>query len=284
MEPTSDLQTMETRAEDASREVIPWVVWLARIGYGAKGVVYFTIGLLAAQAAIGSGGQTTGPSGALASIADNPFGMVLLALVALGLFGYALWRFVEAWVDPENAGTDAKGVAKRVGYAISGVIYALLGVEAVQILLGSASGGGNRVDDWTARLMAQPFGAWLVGIVGVVVVGTGLYQFYRSYSAKFREKLKLYEMSGREVKWATRAGRIGFAARGVVYVLIGSFLVVAAYRSNPEQAGGIGQALQTLSRQPYGPWLLGLVAIGLMAYGIFAFVLARYRRIFIASA
>ncbi|MEZ4736742.1 MAG: DUF1206 domain-containing protein [Caldilineaceae bacterium] len=268
----------------ASAEAIPWVVWLARFGFAAKGFVYIVIGALAFLAAIGQGGQTTGPEGALSSIAQAPFGRILLGLVAIGLFGYALWRLVQAGIDPENEGTDAAGVVKRIGFAVSGIVYAGLGFEAARLALG-ASGGGNsgdgQAEDWTARLMAQPFGPWLVGLAGLIIIGTGLYQFYKAYSVKFREKLKLQEMSTREITWATRSGRIGFAARGVVYCIIGWFLIQAALRSNPQQAGGIGEALQELARQPYGPWLLGIVAVGLIGYGFFAFVLARYRRIFL---
>lgn len=280
---TSQMEQLRRRSPQPTGDAITWVVWLARAGYAAKGFVYIIIGALAVQVAIGSGGRTTGPTGALDSIANAPFGQVLLYLVALGLFGYAIWRLVQAWVDPENEGSDAKGIVKRIGYAVSGIIYGAFGVEAVRIAMGSSGGSsdGSQAQDWTARLMAQPFGIWLVGIVGVIIIGTGLYQFYRAYSAKFRTKLKLHEMNREEEKWATRAGRIGFAARGVVYLTIGSFLITAAIQSNPEQAGGIGEALQTLAQQPYGPWLLGLVAMGLAAYGFFAIVLARYRRIFI---
>ncbi|MEZ4711729.1 MAG: DUF1206 domain-containing protein [Caldilineaceae bacterium] len=282
---SSQIEQIREHGRQASSEAITWVVWLARLGYAAKGLVYITIGALAVQVAIGSGGETTGPSGALSSLSNGPFGQILLGLVAVGLFGYALWRIVQAWMDPDNEGSDAKGIAKRIGYAISGIIYGGFGVEAVRLVLsgGSSSGGGGgstQAEDWTARLMSQPFGLWLVGIVGVIVIGTGLYQFYRAYSAKFRLKLKLHEMSREEETWATRAGRIGFAARGVVYALIGGFLVVAAMQANPQAAGGIGEALQTLGQQPYGPWLLGAVAVGLVAYGFFAIVLARYRRIF----
>jgi hypothetical protein len=273
---------MKEQGEQASREAIPWVIRLARLGYAAKGVVYFTIGLLAIQVAIGSGGQTTGPRGALREISQEPYGQILLAVVALGLFGYALWRFVQAWMDPDNAGTDAEGIIKRIGWAVSGITYGVFGVLAVLILVGSAGGGGGSgAEDLTAQLMSQPFGIWLVGIVGAILVGTGLYQFYRAYSAKFREKLKLGEMSTTETTWATRAGRLGFAARGVVYVLLGIFLIQAGLQSDPSEAGGLGQALDTVAAQPYGPWLLGLVALGLMAYGVFAVVLARYRRIFL---
>ncbi|MCB0140830.1 MAG: DUF1206 domain-containing protein [Caldilineaceae bacterium] len=280
---SSQIEQIKERGRQTSAEAITWVIWLARLGYAAKGLVYMTIGALAVQAAIGSGGETTGPSGALSSLSNAPFGRILLGLVAVGLFGYALWRIVQAWVDPDNEGSDAAGIAKRIGYAISGLIYGGFGAEAVRIVWhgGGSSGSGNdQAAGWTARLMSQPFGIWLVGIVGVIVIGTGLYQFYRAYTAKFRLKLKLHEMSSHEQTWATRAGRIGFAARGVVYSLIGGFLVVAAMRSNPQEAGGIGKALQTLAQQPYGPWLLGLVAVGLVAYGFFAIVLARYRRIF----
>ncbi|MEZ4615988.1 MAG: DUF1206 domain-containing protein [Caldilineaceae bacterium] len=285
MSTTQQVESINTRMRESAVEAIPWVVWLARFGYAAKGLVYITIGALAIQAAIGSGGKTTGPSGALGSLANQPFGQVLLGLVALGLFGYALWRLVQAWVDPENEGSDAKGIVKRIGYAISGIIYGAFSVEAIRLASGSGSGGSDsgQAQDWTARLMAQPYGIWLVGIVGVIVIGVGLYQFYRAYSAKFRTKLKLHEMNHKEELWATRVGRLGFAARGVVYGVIGTFLIVAAVRANPSEAVGIGEALQKLSQQPYGPWLLGIVALGLLAYGFFAVVLARYRRIFIGA-
>ena len=286
MSTTSQMDSLQSQAHDASADVIPWVVWLARFGYAAKGLVYITIGALAVQVAIGSGGRTTGPSGALASLSHQPFGQILLILVAVGLFGYALWRFVQSWVDPENEGSDAKGIVKRIGYAVSGIIYAAFGIEAVRLVLGSGGGSseGQQASDWTARLMSQPFGIWLVGIVGAIVIGTGLYQFYRAYSAKFREVLKLHEMNADEERCATRAGRLCFAARGVVYSIIGIFLIIAAVRANPNEAVGIGEALQKLAQQPYGPWLLGLVAIGLVAYGFFAIVLARYRRIFIPAS
>ncbi|MEZ4869112.1 MAG: DUF1206 domain-containing protein [Caldilineaceae bacterium] len=282
MSSSSQIEMMKQNARQASSEAITWVVWLARFGFAANGLVYITIGALAAQAALGSGGRTTGKSGALASLANRPFGQVLLALVALGLFGYALWRLVEAWVDPENEGSSVKGIVKRIGYVISGIAYGALGVQAVRIVMGGSSSSANQTEDWTARLMAQPFGIWLVGIAGAIVIGIGLYQFYRAYSGKFRTKLKLYEMSSGEQQWATYAGRFGFAARGVVYLIIGGFLIVAAWQTNPAEAVGMGQALQKLAQQPYGPWLLALVALGLVAYGFFAIVLARYRRIFIS--
>jgi Mn2+/Fe2+ NRAMP family transporter len=130
--------------------------------------------------------------------------------------------------------------------------------------------------------MAQPFGPWLVGIVGMIIIAVGGYQAYRASSAKFRETLKLGEMSQSEETWATRAGRIGFAARAVVYAIIGGFLVQAALHADPNQAGGLSKALQTLANQTYGPWVLGIVAVGLIAYGIFSVVEARYRQILAA--
>lgn len=279
----SSYSTSQMRNSQAGREVIDWVVWLGRFGFAAKGLVYIIIGVLAVQVAIGSGGETTGPSGALGTIANQAFGQILLIVVAVGLFGYALWRLIQAWVDPENEGADAKGVVKRIGYAISGLIYGFLSIEAIRIVMGSSSGGGSdqQAQNWTATLLSQPFGQWLVGIVGAIIIGTGCYQFYRAYSAKFKEKLKFNEMSTTERRWSVRSGRLGFAARGVVYLIMGGFLIQAARSQNSEEAGGIGQALGELAQQPYGPWLLGIVAVGLVAYGFFCFILARYRRIFI---
>src|SRR6056297_2188263 len=156
---------------------------LARFGYAVKGVVYGLIGVLAIMAAFGSGGQTSGSRGVLDTIAGGPFGQVLLGLIAIGLFGYALWRFVQSIVDPDNKGTDAEGLVKRTGYFISGVIYAGLGIAAVRLLLGSGGGGGSNADSRTATLMEQPFGLWLVGLVGAITIGVGLYQLYKAYNA-----------------------------------------------------------------------------------------------------
>lgn len=257
----------------------PWVERLARLGFAAKGLVYALVGLLAAQAAFGTGGKKTDTQGALQAIVTQPFGKVLLSLVALGLFGYALWRLVEAIADPEHKGTDPKGLLQRCSYAGNGLIYASLALTAVQIVLGAGGDSSNASQDWTARLLAQPFGQWLVGTVGALVVGLGFYQFYAAYKATFRRQLKRHEMSEAEQTWTLRLGRLGLSARGVVFVVIGFFFLQAARQSDPKQVQGLGGALEALAQQPYGAWVLGLVALGLIAYGLYYFVQARYRQI-----
>ncbi len=258
----------------------PWVERLARFGYGSKGIVYMIVGVLATQAAFGVGGKTTDTQGALETIARQPFGSLMLSLVAIGLLGYVLWCFVQAVMDTERKGRDIKGISQRLGFAGSGIAYAGLALAAVQIVLGSgSSGSGNTSQDWTARLLAQPFGQWLVAIIGAIVIGVGLSQLYQAYKAKFREKFKLAEMSYTERTWMTRLGRLGLSARGIVFSIIGIFLIQAALQANPNRVQGLDGALQELARQPFGPWILGIVAVGLVSYGIYMLAQARYRRI-----
>lgn len=257
-----------------------WVERLARFGYAAKGVVYGIVGLLAAQAAFGAGGKTTDTEGALQTVLTQPFGKFLLAAIALGLLGYALWRFVEAIKDPEHKGTNAKGIFQRLGYAINGFIYAGLAFSAVQLILGTGGGGGgNATQDGTAALLSQPFGQWLVGTVGAFIIGMGFYQFYRAFTAKFRQEMDLHQLSETEKKWVLGISGFGTAARGVVFCAIGFFLIQAARNNNPNEARGLGEALQALSQQPFGKWILGIVALGLIAYSIYMVLQARYRRL-----
>ncbi|NJN56429.1 MAG: DUF1206 domain-containing protein [Leptolyngbyaceae cyanobacterium SL_5_9] len=260
-----------------------WIERFARFGFASKGFVYATIGILAAQAAFTAGGETTDPQGALQSIVAQPFGQVLLALIAIGLAGYVLWRLLQAILDPEGIGSDAKGIAQRLGYATSGLIYAGLAFSAIRLAAGAAAGssdgGDSSAQDWTARILSQPFGQWLVGLGGAFVIGLGFYFFYEAFSAKFCKELKIREMSQAERKAATWFGRVGITSRGIVYTIIGIFLMVAARQSNPEQARGVGGALGALAQQPYGPWLLGIVALGLILYGAYMGLYAKYRRI-----
>ena len=237
--------------------------------------------MLALIAALGPGGKTTDSTGALHTIAGQPFGKLLLGLVGIGLCGYALWRFVQAGVDPENKGNDAKGIATRIGYALSGLSYGALALTAFNIVMGAGSGNGGSTQDWTERLMAAPFGRFLVGIVGLAFFGTAIWAFYVAYSAKFRDKLKLSEMSATQQDWITRLGRAGYAARGIVFGIIGGFFVSAALQSNSNKTGGLDKALQTLAQQPYGLWLLSVVALGVAAYGLYVLAQARYRRIYV---
>ncbi len=259
--------------------VNPWIEQLARFGYAAKGVIYFIVGLLAMPIAFGVGSETVGTNGALQTIVTQPFGRFLLSVIAVGLIAYAIWRFTQAFIDPEHQGTDAKRVVKRLGYALSGLSYAGLALTAMQIIVGSEGNNSNWRQDWTAHLLAQPFGQWLVGIVGVILLGVGFSYVYRAYTAKFRERFRLVEMSNAQLKWATRVGRFGIAARGIAFGLIGLLLIQAAVQSDSDEAQGLGGALQTLAQEPSGRWILGVVAVGLVAYAIHMLVLARYRRI-----
>jgi hypothetical protein len=270
---------MQQHAEEGAEQASPWVKRLMRLGFVTKGVVYTIIGVLAAQAAFGTGGQTTGGTGALRQIVEQPFGRWMLGLVAFGLVGYALWRLVQAVIDPDQKGSDAEGLGSRAGYAISGIIYGSLAWTAMQIVMGSGGGGGSSTQSWTASLMSQPYGRWLVALVGLAIIGFGIYQLYEGIAMKFREKLALYAMNDTEQNAAINAGRFGLSARGVVIAMIGLFFIQAAWQANPNEAKGLGSALQELVQQPFGPWLLGIVAIGLIAYGVFMGFMGRYRKL-----
>ncbi|NEP15402.1 MAG: DUF1206 domain-containing protein [Leptolyngbya sp. SIO4C1] len=259
-----------------------WIEKFARLGYLAKGIVYGTIGLLAVQAAFDTGGKTTGSQGALKSIAAQPFGKVLLVLLTFGLLGYVTWRFIQAVRDPEHRGHEASDIFRRIGYAISGLFYASLAVSAGRILMSAGSNsdsGDSTAQSWTAKLMSQPYGRWLVGAVGLFIIGLGCYYIYRAIKAKFRKRMKLYQMSNAEKTWATWVGRFGIAARGVVYAIIGAFTIQAALRFNPSQVKTSEGALQSLENNPTDEWLLGIVAFGLIAYAIHMGFQARYRSI-----
>lgn len=254
---------------------------LARFGYVAKGFVYAAIGILALLAAFSvNGGETTDTTGALNAIARQPFGQILLILIAIGLVGYVIWRVIEAIKDPENKGTDAKGIFARLGYLLSGLAYIGVAVNAASLAFGSSSGGGgNSEQDWTAMVMQQPFGRWLVGLAGVVVVGIGCYRIYEAYKTKFRKKLNLNELSTQQKKWLVNISRFGIAARGVVFIMIGFFVLQAAKNYAPNQVKGLDGALLTLAQQSSGKILLALMALGLIAYAIYLILQARYSRI-----
>ena len=279
----SPLGIVKEEGERLEKSAGPWITILARFGFAAKGIVYITIGVLAAYAAFTTGGKTTDSRGALEEILFKPYGKYLLGAIAVGLAGYALWRFVQAIKDTENKGSGAKGIAVRIGYAVIGVIYAGLAFSALQLVLGSGgeSKGDSTSKEWTATLLAQPYGQWLVGAIGLGFIAAAVSHFYKAYTAKFREKLMTSQMSEKAQSFALRTGQFGLAARGVVFGLIGAFLIQAALYSNAGEARGLGGALTALGQQTYGQLLLGVVALGLVAYGFYMLVLARYRRIII---
>lgn len=268
-------------AEETARYASPWVEWMARFGYAAKGVVYVVMGVLAVLAAVtAGGGSTTDQNGAFHTIEEAPYGQVLLGVVAIGLMGYVLWRSIQAVADPDGEGLDLKGVAKRIGYAGSALIHAFFAFAAANLAAGAGGGRGASAEEWTGWFLSLPLGWLLVAATGIGIVGVGLYQIYEAYHSKFKKYLKLGALSDGEHGWIEHGGRFGVAARGVVFVVAGVFLVLAGLRTDELEVRGLGGALSAILEQPFfGNLLLGVVAVGLVAYGLLMVAVARYRRI-----
>jgi hypothetical protein len=265
------------KANQAGRETKPWIRRFGRFGYMAKGSVYFLIGILAVMAAVGAGGKTTGTSGMLQTVASKPFGEILLWLIGIGLIGYVIWEIIKVIKDPENKGTDAKGIITRAGYAVSSIVYGAMALKAISVAMNASSGGGGGSEKTiSAKLLAQPFGQWVIGLVGIIIIGYGVYELYTGYSEKFMNKFKVSEMNQHEKKIARKSGKVGLCARGLVLSMIGYFFIQTAITANPEQSKGIDGALAELASQPFGQWLLGIVAAGLMLYGIYEVIRGRY--------
>ena len=237
------------------------------------------VGFLAVRVALLGHGQTPDRSTALKTVVDEQFGRALLGAIAVGLAGYAIWQLARALLggDLEGGGED-ESIFKRIGYAGRGIFYGALFVSTLLIVLGADEGGDrNKEDKATAYVLDLPLGQYLVGAVGLAFLAASLVNVYRGVTRKFREKLKLRKMSDFEDKAYSVVGVIGFVARGVVFGLVGIFLVRAAYDYDPKEAVGIDGALAKLAQASYGPFLLGLTAAGLFAFGLYSFVEARYR-------
>ena len=252
--------------------------WLSRAGFVARGVVYAIIGVLALKLAFGQGGKLTNQQGALHTVAHQPFGKLLLTLVAIGLGGYSLWRLLRAAIGHGREGSDS--AFERVAGAASGIAYAVMCTFAVQVLLSAdtSSTSGNTKHE-TAGVLAWPAGNWIVGIAGAVMIGTALYQGYRGITRKFLEDSKVEQMGPRLKLWIARLGTTGHLARMVVFGLIGIFVVKAAINDSRHAAIGLDGALAKLMHRAYGPWFLGFVAAGLIAFALYSLSDARYRRI-----
>jgi hypothetical protein len=257
-----------------------WIQPVARLGYAAKGVVYITVGSLAVASARGRGGRRTPDTeGAIRTLGDQPWGDVLLVAVSVGLFAYAAWRVVQAVFDADQKGGGPQGLAVRSGFLGSGLVHLGLAITALSMARGQSVRRSDGIEQWTARVMSEPFGLWAVGAAGLGVVAAGLYQFYKAFSLKFEKRLALESLSRSWRTWVRRIGRIGLSARGVTFGIMGWFLVQAALQSDSGEARGLAGSLRVLRRQEHGDLLLGAVGVGLVAYGLHAFVIARYRRL-----
>lgn len=277
-----DAREAVAEAKEAARGVAPWVERLARVGYAAKAVVYIVIGLLA-LGALSSRGETPDSEGAMAAIVRQPFGRTLLVIIAIGLLGYALWRVIEAFVDPQRKGQGIKGLGWR-GWMISrGVFHAALAWQAISLAMrrvGGASGEGE-TDQKAETIMGMPFGPWLVVLIGIGIAAYGVVQIAMALKGKLAKRLEqggLRRMSPGVRAWAVRISRYGLAARGVLFTIIGGFLAQAGFTEDPDRARGIGGAFKVFD----SPVMLAIIALGVISYGVYEAIKARYARIDVA--
>lgn len=263
----------------------PWVHRLARLGYAAEGLLYVIVGGTAALAAMDVGGRVRGTRGALDLIMAQPFGRLVVALVAAGLCGYILRRFVQVFVEPAD-GTPPMAlmrVLRRLAFALSGLAHVGIALAALRLVLGLAvlsQEGRNPSRGWATLLLAwRPLDGWLTLLVGLVLIGVAIFYFYKAVSRRFTMDLELERMSRRVERATLACGIAGYAGRGVGFLIMGAFLVYAGWYMEEVEARGFGDILRTLEDQPFGAWILIAAAVGLTAYGLYLLLAARYLRL-----
>lgn len=258
---------------------------LARAGLVAKGITFGIVGGLALAVVFGWGGSVEDRPGALQNVAETSLGRFLLGALAVGLAGYALWRFAQAALGEKLETSEDVNVFKRIGLVARGLLYAWLSVMCFSIFLNAdepvtgGTGGTGEEDRATAFVFEQPLGRWLVAAVGLGVIGAGLFNLYRGVTQRFRKDLKEGQMEKEERKSYAVIGVVGHLARALVFSVAGWFLVKAAWEYQAREAVGLDGALRKLAGAEYGELLLGATAAGLFAYGLFCVVQARYRTV-----
>ena len=258
----------------------PQLELLERLGYVVRGALYAVMGFLALRIALSQpGGKATDLSGSLVWLIGNPFGKVVLVVTIIGLIAYSIWGFVRAIYDPLHRGRDAKGIAARIGFITSAVSYLAIVFFALQILGGQGGASHDSTQKTVSTLLTNPAGGAVTLLLGIGSLGIGIGQFIEAYRATFKNDLKAAEMSTSERDIAIGLGRFGMAARGVTFLVIGWFLIQAGIHHNASDAHGFGGAFLFLLAQPYGRWLVGIIALGFVALGLHSFACARWVRL-----
>ena len=250
-------------------------------GYTAKGIVYCLIGFFAVAGVVGgSAGAGGGPKAVISWIGTNPFGQVLLILIGIGLLAYCSWRWYTAVQDKKNEGKDKEGIVKRIAYAVSGTAYGILSAHAFKLAFTNRGGsGGGGKQDIIARILAQSWGPYVVGILAAIMAGVAIFQLYRALKNKHMEGIDGQELDHDTRETFKKAGELGLSARFVVYGIISFFLFRAATLEDASQFKGMGESLEYIEDQSYGAAMLAIVGLGLLAYGMFMFIRARYERV-----
>lgn len=254
---------------DKSHEGLKWVM---RAGYGARGLIYTTIGVLTLIAAF-TAVEAQGTKDALKTLRAQPYGDIALWIIGLGMLGYTIWRVIAGVADVEDHGTDAKGIFARLGQIVTGLIHAGIGVSVLTLAMGNGGGSGDSAQDWTGRVMQMPMGRYIVALGAVILLGAGLYYAYKGWRGKYKEHLCANDFTSKYD--AVIKG--GLIAYGILLSIVAISIGIAALNFDPSQAGGLGQALHYVRAQPYGRFLLGIAALGLLAFAVYNFVEAAYR-------
>jgi hypothetical protein len=254
-----------------------WIAALARLGFAVKGILYLLLGGLALRFATSGGGALTDPHGAVVALLQRPYGRPLVAFLAAGLAFYAAWRFLEAFADANNKGTDRDGLTSRAVYALSGSVYGLLAYDAARLALASGGAGGVELP---ATMTGSPLARGMAMFIAVGLFAYGASQLWAAFSTSLSDQLSHGQVEHDAGRWPVRVSRVGIAGRAVVLMLMAVVLLRRATISASAAARtDTGDSLRLIAALPTGDWLLAGVAAGLIAYGVFNLVMARYRRI-----
>ncbi|MFE9680197.1 DUF1206 domain-containing protein [Streptomyces sp. NPDC002701] len=272
-------RTLAQGSRVGKRKAAPAMEGAARAGFTARGVIYVLVGLLALQIAFGDSGKQADQGGALQEVAGKPFGAVVLWALGVGLVGMALWRLSEAVFGA--VGPDGDKATKRLASAGRAVFYGFIAYSVLSFAAGSGGSGSSdgQSRDVTAKVMDLPAGRWLVGIAGVVILCAGLWMAVQAIRRKYHKRMRLGEMSRRVRQTVDVTGVGGGVARGLVFAVAGGFAIRAAMDYEPDKVKGMDDTLRSFAETPMGPWLLALIAVGLMLFGVFSFAMARYRKV-----
>jgi Domain of Unknown Function (DUF1206) len=273
--------TTEMQSEALEAERVRPFRWAVRAGFVARSITYGVVGAIALGLAVGAGSAPAAPNqqGSLTLIARAPLGRVAVAVAAAGLLAYALWKLGQAWFGRGPEGGGDPDVKDRISNAAGGIVYLGFFAVAVRILFGNSSSGSSEPSKAAAGVLGWPGGSVIVGIAGCVLIAISLFQIYDACRGGFAEDSKLGEMSPAERQAFMVLGRVGLVARALVFGLIGYFVLRTAIDYSPREAVGLDGALARVHHQAFGPWLLGLVAAGLIVFALYSMFEARYRRL-----